>query len=155
MFFVTRGFAQFGPIFVDNPSFEELPVGGLPLDCGPGCTFDDGVIPGWTDNPAFSGQVHPAITGGLRFFNEFAPNNGMVSAFTNGPEGLISQEVGPTVQSGTTYVFTVEIGHNLTANNVGTADLLLTGVGHPPETIDAIGTPPPLGGMSVITSPFN
>jgi len=88
--------ASAGPITVNNPSFETLPPGGLPIGCGTGCSFSEAAIPGWT-NGGFSGQFIPGTQVGNFFAFNTIPD-GITVAYSNG--GTISQTVGATVQAG-------------------------------------------------------
>jgi len=153
---VTMGFAQVQgratpfpkpvpPPVVHNPSFEDL---GGPLDqsCGHGCSFRFGSIPHWAlSDFSNSGQFHPS-TGPHGIFATFAPNDGHISAFSNG--GTISQKVG-TVQAGLIYTLSLEIGHRRDEGFAGSADLL---VGN--TTFMAMGTVPRPGHWSTFTARF-
>src|SRR5437016_6281920 len=82
------------PILVNNPSFETLPPGGLPIGCGPGCSYSIAAIPGW-NNGGNSGQFQPGVQAGyFAYFNTLS--DGPTSAYTN--QLSISQTVGATVQ---------------------------------------------------------
>jgi hypothetical protein len=92
---------------VTNPSFEILPHAGLPehglpVHCGPGCSFstaDEGIL-GWTIAPGsnpFTGQFQPGERANNYTFLNFVPE-GITTAYSNG--GTISQKVGETVQEG-------------------------------------------------------
>jgi hypothetical protein len=110
---------------VTNPSFETLPVGGLPLPYSYGATYSEAPIPGWTNfqGPGASGQFQPGTPGGV--FN-YIPD-GSIVAYSNG--GIISQTVGATVQAGDTYTMSVFIGNRLDCCDAGgaSADLLVNG----------------------------
>jgi len=116
--------ASAGPITVNNPSFETLPPGGLPIGCGTGCSFSEAAIPGWT-NGGFSGQFIPGTQVGNFFAFNTIPD-GITVAYSNG--GTISQTVGATVQAGVVYTLQVDLGwRNDDPTFLGSADLLVNG----------------------------
>src|SRR6202011_5726866 len=89
--------ASAAPITVNNPSFEIIPPGGLPLTAGcqgAGCSYNagPGSIPGWT-NFGFSGEFIAGTQVGNHFAFDFMPD-GIAGAYTNtsGPS-IISQTV--------------------------------------------------------------
>jgi hypothetical protein len=141
----TAALANSTNITVINPSFQML-GGPLDMSCGTGCSFRIGSIPGWT-NSGISGQFHPSIgTDGA--FNTFAPHDGEISAFSNGP--TISQQVGPTVIAGDIYTLTVELGHSKFGGGfAGAADLLVGGT-----KFMATGIVPSPGDWSTFTARF-
>jgi hypothetical protein len=106
------------PIPVDNFSFETLPAGGLPIDCGGSCAYSIAPIPGWT-NTGSSGQW---IIGG------FAGNppafDGNVIGYTN--DDPISQNVATAV-AGTTYTLQVELLHRTDLPLDGVVQLEING----------------------------
>jgi len=137
--FVASGFAQVVNIPVMNPSFEELPDGGLPFDCSglPGCHFSAGVgIPDWT-TVGSAGQLRPGPLGPHRPFGTLPAGGGITNAYSNG--GTISQVVG-TVQEGQFYRLTVDLGFRHDADFTSSADLLVGGIQYM-----AIGDTPPRG----------
>src|SRR5688572_13437784 len=93
------------PIAVNNPSFEELPAGGLPNGCGPACSYSIDFIPEWNNTPflglgLISGQFQPGThAGNFTYFNTLS--DGITSAHTT--NSGITQTVGVTVQEGVTY----------------------------------------------------
>src|SRR5450432_284575 len=100
-----------GVISVNNPSFEILPAGGLPIGGYLGGVFSIDAIPGWV-NSGVSGQFQPGGPSGTvpnGYFNTLSV--GPTEAYTNG--GTISQTVGATVQTGVTYTLLVDIGARL------------------------------------------
>jgi hypothetical protein len=143
------GFAN--PILVNNFSFEALPVGGLNnAACGAGCAWSTNLaIPGWVSDPSTTGQFQPGTqAGNTTFFT--ALSDGITSAYTN--LGTISQTVLPTVQLGTVYVLTVDIGARMDttfASLNGTADLLING-----NMIAAIGLAPVPGTWGTFTATY-
>jgi PEP-CTERM motif len=118
MLFVSNAFATVVPVV--DPSFETLPSGGLPANCGPSCQFDQGVAPqGWmftpgTTNPGFFGQLQPGSGPAgspplPRYFN-YVPD-GITVAWSDEAGSIISQQIaGQTVNLGDTYTLTVYIG---------------------------------------------
>jgi hypothetical protein len=142
LLFVSSAFADV--VTVDNPSFETLPAGGLPIGCGTGCSYSVAAIPGWI-NGGGSGQFQPgSVDGNFAYFN-YVPD-GITVAYSNG--GTISQTVGPTVEDGITYTLTVDIGvRNDDQPYVGTADLMLGGT-----VCGATGTAPSPGDWSPYTA---
>ena len=142
MLFVPSILAQ-TVISVDNPSFESLPIGGLPFGCGTGCSYSIGAIPGWTGVGSF-GQFQPgSVDGNFTYFNSVP--DGSTVAYSNG--GTISQIVVPTVQNGVTYTLQVDIGARNDFPDTGTADLMLGGT-----TCAATGSAPSPGDWSVFTA---
>jgi hypothetical protein len=149
---------SFGPITVINPSFEENYVPG-PLPCGHGpqnvgCSFTDGELgPGWTHSGVgVFGRFRPGTQlGNHHFFSSLPAGDGITSAYSTG--GTISQTVGPVVQTGVEYIFTVDLGERHDTPFVSSADLLLSGP-HPSQTIDAAGTDPSKGHWSTFTATF-
>ena len=155
LFLAPSDFANVTPIHVNNPSFETLPSGGLTDTCpGHNCEFSRGDIPGWTVPPGSidTGQLRPSTSGMGHLFETFAPHNGEVSAFSNGP--TISQEVGPTVAEGVPYTLTVDLGRRNDTPFEASADLLLSGNGLSPVTILATGKTPVHGHWSTFTATF-
>jgi hypothetical protein len=126
------------PIFVNNFSFETLPIGGLPVTgCGAGCAFSFGPIPGWTGP---GGQFQPGTPANTFYFNSLS--DGITSAYAN--NGVLSQTVGATVVLGEVYTLLVDIGWRNDTGFTGTADLLINGV-----TYTATGTMPTQGTFGV------
>ena len=112
--------AHASSITVINPSFENLPDGGLPIGCGGSCAFSYNNIVGWNvSNPGDSGQW---ITGG--FNGNPDAYDGSVVAFTNG--GTISQNVG-TVVFGDTYDLLVAVLARTDVPEAGVVQLELNG----------------------------
>ena len=148
MFFVASGFATVVNLPVMNPSFEDLPAGGLPSDCGAGCHFDFGAIPDWTSSPGtIGGQFQPGTQApfdNTTFFNSVP--DGITSAFLT--PGTISQTVG-TVQEGEIYTLMVDLGHRNDMSFTALADLMVGGT-----KIMAIGIDPGLGDWSTFTARF-
>jgi len=142
---VLAASAYGNPIFVNNFSFETLPIGGLPDSCGTACTYSIGSIPGWTNTGTSSGQMEPGPPTNTTYFNSVP--DGSVIGFTN--LGTISQTVGPTVIAGNTYTLTVDIGQRADEPGIGTAALLING-----NTYLATGTAPTLGNWSVYTATY-
>lgn len=102
------------PITIANPSFEILPVGGLPLTAGcgspVGCSYSEAAIPGWANTSvlgAESGQFRPgSSSGNFAYFNTVP--DGVAVGYTNLP--TISQVVVGTATAGLTYTLLVDIG---------------------------------------------
>jgi hypothetical protein len=113
------------PIFVNNFSFETLPVGWPTATCGGTCAYSygAGAVPGWvTDNSVNAGEFIP---GGL---NGNPPaEDGNVLAYTNGGGAFISQTVG-TVLAGVTYFLQVEVLHRTDFPMMGIVQLQINGV---------------------------
>jgi hypothetical protein len=128
-------------ITVNNPSFEILPAAGLPFGCGTACSYSIDAIPGWT-NVGNTGQFQPGPPSTTAYFN-YVPN-GITVAYTNGD--IISQTVGATVQNGTTYTFSVDIGTRNDTGFGGTAGLLING-----NFYAALGTIPGPGTWNTFT----
>jgi hypothetical protein len=125
LLFASTGFADIIP--VNNPSFETLPSGGLPISSYLGGNYSIASIPGWvsTGNGP-SGQFQPGGPSGTpnAYYNTLSA--GPTEAWTNG--GTLSQTVGATVRAGVTYTLLVDIGARLdnTVNAfTGVADLLI------------------------------
>jgi len=139
--FATGAFAD--PI--TNPSFETLPDGGLPYDCGGlGCYVAAG-IPGWS-NSGTSGQFKP--NSGV--FN-YVPDGNIV-AYTQNGGTPITQSV--AVAKNTNYTFSVDIGlrNDPAWSNgvVGQAALIIDNVTH-----FAVGVTPGSGNWATYTYFFN
>jgi hypothetical protein len=122
-------------IFVDNPSFETLPSGGLNLDsCGPGCSYSVAPISGWTITPGGGdvGQFQPGPgDGNFAYFN-YVPD-GLTVAYSDG--GMISQTVGATVVNGDSYTLTVDLGNRLDGyDDAGSAGLQIGNAVYVPAT---------------------
>ena len=133
--------AQAGIITVDNPSFEILPAGGLPLTrgCGgvPGCAFSIDQIPGWTATGAQTGQFQPGTTPNM-FLNNLpdGPTVGYIKW------GSISQTVSALAVAGTTYTFNLDVGYR--KDETSTIDTVELIVGD--NTTDATPSTPPIEG---------
>ena len=123
----TTAFAT--PVLINNPSFEAvtsgppLPNTGGACNAGTGCSWSNGLIPGWTDYhvpgplicfPACGGQLIPGTTG---YFN--AVPDGITVAYTT-EGGYIWQQIG-TVAANTIYTFTVDLGFRKDVLNPGSA----------------------------------
>jgi len=135
---------------VDNPSFETLPAGGLPLGCGTGCSYGENLIPGWTNVPfgglgLTSGQFRPGTDAGNTTYFD-ALSDGPVSAYTT--IGCISQTVGATVQEGVTYTLVVDVGWRKDAAPFGLPRLVVNDVYY-----DGVGTPV-FGGWATFTATY-
>lgn len=138
--------ASADPITVNNPSFEILPPGGLPIACGTGCSFSEAAIPDWT-NGGFSGQFIPGTQVGNFSFFTTVPDE-ITVAYSN--SGTISQTVGATVQAGVIYTLQVDLGwRNDLPAFVGTADLLVNG-----NQYFATGATPVQGNFSNFTATY-
>jgi len=126
MIFISNGFANVIP--VNNPSFETLPAGGLPIPGYLGGDYSVAPIPGWI-NSGSSGQFQPGGPSGIvpnLYYNTLSV--GPTEAYTNG--GTISQTVGATVGVGITYTMLVDIGYRFDESAFGpvaVADLLING----------------------------
>jgi hypothetical protein len=110
---------------INNPSFEILPPGGLPFGgCGVGCSYSMDVIPGWVvGNTGDSGQFQPGSSSGNTAYFSSVPD-GLTVAYSNG--GTITQTLSATVQAGTVYTLTVDIGNRLDCcDGAGAAELLI------------------------------
>jgi hypothetical protein len=141
---LLAGAAFANVIPVTNPSFETLPPGGLPNNCGVGCAFSTTAIPGWTGG---NGQFQPGTqAGNFTFFS--ALSDGITSAYTSGP--TISQTVTTTVVPGVIYTLQVDLGWR---NDMGAfasgADLLINGV-----LYVATGSTPVQGHWSTFTATY-
>jgi len=145
---LTTSASLAAPITVNNPSFEILPAGGLPIGCGAGCSYDEGPIPDWT-NSGFSGQFIPGTQVGNFFAFNTIPD-GITVAYSNDNGGVISQTVGATVQAGVVYTLQVDLGwRNDLPVFIGTADLLVNGTQYL-----AIGATPLQGDWSNFTATY-
>jgi hypothetical protein len=143
---VSATAALAAPITVNNPSFETLPSGGLPISCGTGCSYSEAPIPGWT-NAGFSGQFIPGTQVGNFAYFDTVPV-GPAVAYSNGP--TISQTVGATVQAGVVYTLQVDLGwRNDLPSFVGSADLLVNGTQY-----FATGVTPVQGNWSDFTATY-
>ena len=136
------------PITVNNPSFEILPPGGLPIGCGIGCSYNEGSIPDWT-NSGFSGEFIPGTQVGNFFAFNTIPD-GITVAYSNDNGGIISQTVGATVQAGVVYTLQVDLGwRNDVPAFIGTANLLVNG-----KQYLATGATPLQGNWSNFTATY-
>ena len=118
--------AAAGVISVINPSFEILPVGGLPFaGCGPGCSYSMGAaIPGWTSTNFQTGEFQPGVVAGnFAYFNSVP--DGITVAYTNG--GTISQTLSAIAQAGVTYMLQVDMGFRKDVPNPGSVALDING----------------------------
>jgi hypothetical protein len=141
-FSVASAFAS--PVFVNNPSFETLPAGGLPISCGPGCNYDDvGNVPGWTGTGF--GQFQPGAPGDTQFFDSLP--DGLTVAYSNG--ATLAQTVG-TAQLGT-YTLQVDVGlrNDREVANLGSIQLIIGGT-----VVQGVGAPPAPGGWSTFTATY-
>lgn len=143
--FASTGLAD--AILVNNPSFETLPSGGLPIPGYLGGSYSIAVIPGWVGS-GYSGQFQPGGPSGT------VPN-GYYNTLSDGPteayiatSEVISQTVGATVQAGVTYTLLVDIGARLDLPFLGAADLLING-----KQYDATGVKN-LGGFATYTATY-
>ncbi len=138
------------PIPVNNSSFEDLPVAGLPNGCGAGCSYSEDFIPGWINTPFLglgltSGQFRPGTdVGNTTYFNSLS--DGPTSAYTS--TSCIEQTVGVAVQQGVTYTLLVDVGWRNDANPTGLPRLRVNDVYY-----DGVGTPI-LGGWSTYTTTY-
>jgi hypothetical protein len=126
---------------VNNPSFETLPLGGLPNGCGVGCAFSATAIPGWTGG---AGQFQPGTqAGNFTFFSTLS--DGITSAYSSG--GATTQTVAATVIPGIIYTLQVDLGwrNDMGAFSSG-ADLLINGIQYV-----ATGSTPVQGHWSTFT----
>jgi hypothetical protein len=138
--FASTAFAT--SIFVNNSSFETLPVGGLPIAGYAGGVYSIAPIPGWV-NGGTSGQFQPGTVPNA-YYNTL--DLGPTEAYTNG--GTISQTVGATVQVGVVYTLLVDLGARLDEGFASVADLLING-----NRYVATGTPL-LGGFATFTATY-
>jgi hypothetical protein len=139
---LTVGSAMANPIFVNNFSFENLPVGGLPNGCGSGCSYSFGSsIPGWTTGSQV-GQLQPGATTVLN-----SVPDGTTVGFSN--SGSISQVVAPTVQLGVVYTLLVDLGKRTDTPFTASAALLING-----NTYTATGVTPTSGNFSTFTATY-
>jgi hypothetical protein len=139
------------PILVNNPSFETRPDGGLPIICGPSCTYDDvGNVPGWTGTGFGQFQPGPGFTtGGLPLTTYFdTVPDGLTVAYSNG--ATLTQTVG-SAQLGT-YTLQVDIGlrKDRLAANLGTIQLLIGGN----TPVQGTGSAPTSGAWSTFTATY-
>jgi hypothetical protein len=137
-------------IVIDNANFQTLPAGGLPMGCGSGCTYGYSAIVGWngagtgSDN---AGQFDPGTQVGNYSLFDYMPDGGTVGASTFGPS--LSQVVDTSVQVGTVYTLTVEIGTRNDFTSGGSADLLVNGVQYMAQ-----GTMAPDGQWATFTATY-
>ena len=89
-------------VSVQNASFET--TNPLTNNCGTGCAFNGGPIPGWTPVAGSSGSWQPNAT----YFNLPLPDGNIV-AYT---DGSISQNLGALLAN-TTYTLSVYVGDRL------------------------------------------
>jgi len=144
---LSVGSALANTIIVNNPSFETLPAGGLPIGCGTGCFFSEAAIPSWTSTGSgLSGQFQPGTQDSdFTYFNSLS--DGITSAYSNG--GTISQTVTDTVQLGVMYTLQVDLGYRNDVPFDATADLLINGA-----TYLASGSTPVRGNWSTFTATY-
>src|SRR5437660_8938322 len=122
--FASTGLAD--AILVNNPSFEILPAGGLPVPGYAGGSYSIDLIPGWNGS-GYSGQFQPGGPSGTvpnAYYNTLS--DGPTEAYIATTE-VISQTVAATVQTGATYTLLVDIGARLDQKSLGAADLLING----------------------------
>ncbi len=99
----SQQLAVLAPTTIQNPSFETTnPLG---QNCGTGCNFNQGPIPGWT-LVGQGGSWQPNST----YYNLPLPN-GSIVGYSNG--GTISQTLQAALQPNSTYTLSVYIGHRL------------------------------------------
>jgi hypothetical protein len=131
---------------VDNPSFEILPTGGLPLGCGVGCSYSVGPVPGWTSSGDV-GQFQPGVqAGNFTYFDSLS--DGITSAYLNAG-GSMFQQISNTVQPGVTYTLNVDLGWNNATAFAGVADLSIGG-----NRYLATGVMPTQGNWSTFTATY-
>jgi len=130
-------------ITVLNPSFEQLPSGGLTNTCGTGCSFGPGV-PGWTTTGA-DGEFRPGAPTNKTIFNTIP--DGTTIAYSNG--GTTSQIVTPTVVAGEIYTLTVDVGVRKGGSDPGSEALVING-----HTYLATGTLPVGGNWATFTATY-
>jgi len=138
-------------IFVNNFSFENLPLGGLPAACGVplGCSFSNADIPGWVRSnlTQITGQFQPGVNAGNTTYFSVAMPDGITVAYTSG--GIISQTVGATALANTLYTLQVDVGLRNDVPNFGTVMLLIGS-----HQILATGAAPLPGHFSTFTATF-
>jgi hypothetical protein len=106
-------------IAIQNASFETL--SGISVDCGTGCFYNPGSIPGWSiTGSGGEGSFDPNST----YFNLPLPD-GNVVAYSNG--GTISQDLGVGAQANESYTLTVYVGDRLDNENTTYSIALLAG----------------------------
>jgi len=124
-------------IAVANPSFESLPVGGLPIGCGLGCAYSIGAIPGWV-NSGPSGEFQPGpVAGNFTYYN-YVPD-GVTVAYAQG--NTISQTIAAVAQAGVTYTLSVDVGYRKDFADLSVVDLVVGG-----NTVAAVGIPQQFSG---------
>jgi hypothetical protein len=146
--FATAALAgSFGPNLVNNPSFEQLPGGGLTNDCGGNGCYSTAGIPSWT-NSGSSGQ--------------FQPNAGIFKFLPDGPTVAWAGDGNPitqsvTVATNTTYTFSVDIGLRNDWNNGNIGEAVLLGGSNINNVLytTAGGVAPTVGNWSDYTYTFN
>jgi len=139
--------AQAASISVVDGSFETGGVGGFyQTGCGPGCSYNGGVVPGWTvvDN---AGQLQPGSSSGNFGLFSYVPD-GITVAYSNG--GSISQTLVATVQPYLTYTLTVDVGQRFDAPVVIPLESLLIGG----VAVTGTGVTPVAGGWSAYTAVY-
>ncbi len=148
--FLTASLAAFAtiasatPVAITNPSFETLPPGGLTFSCGTGCSYSNGVIPGWaTVGPSGTGEFQP---GSAQFTT--IPD-GITIAYNNG--GSISQSVGTVSGAGILYTLTAAIGirSDIPGSSLGTLQLLIGST-----AVNGSGSTPTPGNFSTFTATY-
>jgi hypothetical protein len=120
MLFVAIAMAVFAvsPLYADtaisiqDASFETY--NPLTTSCGTGCAFNHGPIPGWAGT---GGSWEPNST----YFST-PPPDGTIVAYTSG--GTISQDLGITLLSNSTYTLAVFVGNRLDGDS-GTYSIAL------------------------------
>lgn len=144
------GHARAALITVVNPSFEILPVTGLPNSCGTGCSYSEELIPGWKNIPFLglglsSGQFRPGTdVGNTTYFDSLS--DGITSVYTSIP-GIVQTE-GAVVQQGVIYTLLVDVGYRKDASPGGVPRLKVNDVFY-----DGIGTPV-VGGWAPFTATY-
>ena len=149
LFWACSGLSAFGvnasPVFINNASFETLPPGGLPFGCGIGCSYSEGLVPGWTVTGGSTGQFRPGSPANMAYFDSIP--DGLTVAYTNG--GSLSQTVGATVQLGFIYQLLVDQGLRRDIPDPGVIELLIGGT---PIVASGVAAAP--GGWSTYTATY-
>jgi len=138
--------AAASPIFVSNFSFEDV-GGSLPFGCGTGCSYSTGAIVGWTGSTATSGEFKPGVPANTTYFSTLS--NGITSAYADTAGTTLSQTVAATVQVGSTYTLTVDLGARKDLLFGASADLRING-----HVFTATGIAPTAGNWSSFTATY-
>jgi PEP-CTERM motif len=100
-----------GSAWADGITVQNADFGtsfSLPFACGPGCAYNDGPVPGWS-NTGLVGSFQPGASPSA-YFSTPLPDGGIL-AYVSG--GTLIQDLDVTLLADTTYNLTVVVGDRL------------------------------------------